>query len=596
MHPGVYLSTDLIDCTTETETLDFSWDIERSPGGTMKRRKLEFMKKYYPFLVVFCLVLLYLAAIWLRPPFHPGETRELEIAREIASGNDWIPRLNGFPCHETPLLGALVNGLFMKWFGETPGAARLPGALVTLASAGLLYCLCRRSEEERVGRVAAVIFLLSGLVFLGGTWGMAGALFRFSFLLTMTMFFFACREKLLLRRFGLLTFAGFGMGMAILSGGFPGVVLPLATLVLFLLWQNEWKRIFTLPWIPLIWAFVIAGPTGGAASLQNSGEPLGFLLMNAPVAEASFWLALPIVIAGALPWILFLPGVIAGYRGHCGEAFRTPLLRYAVCMGGAGGILLAFSVTGWSSAPVLLPSFPAFAILFAWGLVRYAQSGKLFRETDRVLRLILFCGIPALVVLFAIQVFNRWLPGRVPAELLLYRSRENFYFPVFAAMVFLIWVGMALGTREAWAKFACFCVAVGFIFLAHPALLPPHLIVDRTPVDFIVRESRRALTPETLVLADSGMASATAWALRRADIGIYGNPGEFAARMESAGPGRFYSQDRLAAIIQSGVQPVLIVTDSEKLVREMPAALEKSYRRRGGLFIIHYRKQGEANL
>ena len=187
------------------------------------------------------------------------------------------------------------------------------------------------------------------------------------------------------------------------------------------------------------------------------------------------------------------------------------------------------------------------------------------------------------------EVLAFFLPALKPKE-------RRWVVPTVAAMVFLIWVGMALGTREAWAKFACFCVAVGFIFLAHPALLPPHLIVDRTPVDFIVRESRRALTPETLVLADSGMASATAWALRRADIGIYGNPGEFAAGMESAGPGRFYSQDRLAAIIQSGVQPVLIVTDSEKLVREMPAALEKSYRRRGGLFIIHYRKQGEANL
>ncbi len=580
----------------KTETLDFGGDAKRSRDGTMERRNLKLMKKYYPFLAVLCLVLLYLGSIWLRPPFHPGETREFEIAREIASGNDWIPRLNGFSCHETPLLGALVNGLFMKWFGETPGAARLPGALVTLASAGLLYCLCRRSGEERVGRIAAVIFLLSGLVFLGGTWGTSGALFSFFFLLTMTMFFFACREKLLLRRFALLAFAGIGMGMAILAGGFPGVVLPLAALVLFLLWQNEWKRIFTLSWIPLVWAFVIAGPTGGAVSLRNSGALLEFLMIHSPVANASFWLALPIVIAGMLPWILFLPGVIAGYRGRCGEAFRMPLLRFAVCMGGAGLVLLSFSVTGWGAASMLLPCFPAFAILLAWGLVRYAQSGKLYRETDRVLRMILFGGIPALAVLFAIQVINRWLPGRVPAELLLYRSGENFYFPVFAALVFLIWVGMALGAKEAGAKFACFCVAVGFVFLAFPALLPPHLIVDRTPVDFIVRESRRTLTPETLVLADESMTSAVAWALRRADIGIYGNPGELAAGMEPQGPGRVYSPDRVAGIIENGTQPVLIVTDSEKLVREMPATSGKSYRRRGGLFIVHYQKPGEPNL
>ncbi|MBS1369330.1 MAG: phospholipid carrier-dependent glycosyltransferase [Lentisphaeria bacterium] len=562
------------------------------------------MKKYYPFLVVLCFVLLYLGSIWQRPLFIPDETRYLEVPREmLATGNFVVPHLNGLPYFEKPVMGYWLNAAAMKMFGEVPGAVRFMGALGTLLSGALLYLLCRRAGDERLGRAAAMIFLLSGLVFAVGTYGVLDAQLCCFISLTMTMFYFGCTERTRWKQAGYLALAGVGAGLAFLTKGLLAFVLPAVAAVPFLIWQKEWKRIFTLPWIPLGAAVLVAAPWAVAVHRADPDfwhqffwiehVQRGTTGMGANDDRSQpFWFYIPVVIGGLLPWLLLAPGIWLGFRGKVREAFRNPLLRYAACMGGVWFVL--FSAAGGKLATYVLPCFPAYAILIAWGLVHYAESGRLYREVDWVFRLILRCFIPALVLLFGIQVFNRWVPGKVPAGLLLYRPGENFYFPVFAVMVFLIWIAMAMEARRAGYKFTCFCVAIGFIALAYPAALPPHLVANITPVRFIAEESQKVLTPETLVLADDRMAVATAWALRRSDIGVYRKKGELAYGLDRPeGQGRFYAPEDLASLVREGNRPVLIVTGSEKRVREMPASPEKSYRRRGRLFIVHYRKTGE---
>ena len=139
------------------------------------------MKKYVPLLVVACFLVLYLGSIWQRPLFIPEETRYAEVPREmIASGDFIVPHLNGLPYFEKPVLGYWMNAAAMMLFGEVPGAVRIMGALCTLLSAVLIWLLCRRAGEEKTGRVAAVVFLLSGLVFAIGTYGVLDAHLSFS--------------------------------------------------------------------------------------------------------------------------------------------------------------------------------------------------------------------------------------------------------------------------------------------------------------------------------------------------------------------------------------------------------------------------------
>ena len=202
--------------------------------------------------------------------------------------------------------------------------------------------------------------------------------------------------------------------------------------------------------------------------------------------------------------------------------------------------------------------------------------------------------LPALIVLFALQAFNLFVPGRIPQKFLLYWRGENFFLPVIAVMVLLLWLRMAQEVKSAGLKFACFCVGIGFAAFAYPVMIPPHLVRHIAPVDFIIRSTAKAAEPGLLVMADDRMAVATAWALRSDGIGVYRKKGELAYGLDRPeGRGRFYTPERLKELVEEGKKPILVVTGSDKRVREMPAVPERSVYGSGGVFLVHYRPRGE---
>lgn len=560
------------------------------------------MKKYIPILAVTGFILLYLGSIWVRPLYLPDETRYAEIPREmIATGDFIVPKLNGLHYFEKPVMGYWMNAGAMQVFGETAGAVRFMGALCTLLSALLIWLLCRRTGEERAGWIAAAVFLLSGLVFAVGTYGVLDAHLSFFVMLTMTAFYYAYTEKNLWKQTGYLAVAGAGVGLAFLTKGLLGFVLPAVAIGPFLLWQKEWKRLFTLPWVPLVIALLVLAPWTlavhhadpdfwhqfiGVEHFQRFSSGQG---ANDDRSQP-FWYFLPVLLGGLLPWTLFLPAVWFGYRGKARELFRTPLLRFCICMGAVWFVL--FSISSGKLGTYILPCFPAYAILIAVGLVRYAESGKTFREADWVLKVLFRVLLPALILLFILQTVNRFAPGRIPEKLLLYWRGENYLSPVLILMVLLIWIRMAQEMKTAKLKFACFCMGIGFAAFSYPVLIPPHLVRDIAPEAFIRHQAAQWLTPDTLILADDRTAAAVAWALRRNDIGVYRKKGELAYGLDRPeGQGRFYALEDLTMLAKEKKRPVLMVTRSRKRVTEIPGW--SSIASDGGVYLVHFGLQGE---
>lgn len=470
--------------------------------------------------------------------------------------------------------------------------------------AGLLWLLCRRADEEKIGRVAAVVFLLSGLVFAVGTYGVLDAQFSFFVTLTMTMFYFAWTEKSRWKQAGFLALAGIGTGLAFLTKGLLGFVLPVLAAVPFLIWQKEWKRILFLPWIPLAAALLVLAPW---SIMVHRADPdfwpqfLGvehfqrFFSGRGANDDRSqpFWFFLPVVIGGCCPGC-FSFRRSARLSRPVREAFRNPLLRYAACMGGVW--LLFFSVSSGKLATYVLPCFPAYAVLIAWGLVRYAETGKTFREADWALRILFRCLLPALVVLFAVQAFNLFVPGKIPQHYLLFWRGENFFLPVIALMVFLLWIWMAKEAREPVYKSSA--SALRSVLRRWLTRSPFRTIwCGRSPpVDFLARNAGKFLTSDTLILADDRMAVVAAWTFRRSDIGVYYKKGELAYGLDRPeGEGRFYTKDALAELVRKTERPILVVTGSEKRARESRSP-EKSYRRSGDLFLVITDERRETSM
>ncbi|MDR2697576.1 MAG: glycosyltransferase family 39 protein, partial [Holophagales bacterium] len=88
--------------------------------------------------------------LFLRPLWQPDEGRYAEIPREMIATGDWLtPHLNGVLYFEKPPLQYWLSAIFMKLFGESAFAARLPLALAAFLTMYAVWRLARRLGSIR---------------------------------------------------------------------------------------------------------------------------------------------------------------------------------------------------------------------------------------------------------------------------------------------------------------------------------------------------------------------------------------------------------------------------------------------------------------
>jgi len=91
------------------------------------------------------------------PLLEPDEGRNAEVAREMATTNDYVlPRLNGLPYLDKPVLFFAVGAAFMEVLGPSEFAARLPSLLFTLGTVVLVWGFGRRHFDHDTALTAAV--------------------------------------------------------------------------------------------------------------------------------------------------------------------------------------------------------------------------------------------------------------------------------------------------------------------------------------------------------------------------------------------------------------------------------------------------------
>ncbi len=573
----------------------------RCAGFGMRQGKV--MRRYWKYAVVFLFGVIYLGTVWQRPLFAPDEFRYSEIPREMIASGDWVvPRLAGMPYFEKPILGYWLNAAAMKLVGEQPAACRLPGALAMLLTAGVIWLFCRRANAPKPAMVAPVVFLLSGLVFGVGTYGVLDPPLTFFLTLTMTMLYFAWGEKRRLRQAGYLALAGVGCGLAFLTKGFLAFALPGVAMFAFLLWQKEWKRLFTLPWIPLIFALLVAAPWAIAVHRAAPDFWHHFIVIEhfqraqtgASLGDERgepFWYYLPVLAAGLLPWLFFLPAFFRPWREHWRTYLSQPFLRFCVCCAGLWFVL--FSIVSSKLGTYILPCFPWLAVLVGWGLLQYAGRGD-FRTADRVVNWVIRVLLPLPVGLFLWQTIGRFTDW-IPADWMVYSRNENYFLPVLAVMVMLIWFKLAAKETVPARKFAYFCAGIGFVALAVHSSMPMRFLEKQNQAAFLRNPAVAAYLsqPGVTLAADSTLATAASWVLRRDDLLIYEKPGEFLYGIEHGGADRHLTPAGLAERLEKG-EPVLVLLASGRRNREMPSPAGRTrVRIKSGRFYAVYYPGGE---
>ncbi len=344
-------------------------------------------EKHYPLILIVLSSLLFFFELGARDFWAPVEPRYGEIVRVMFAKGEWIvPTVNGGLYTDKPMLFfwlALIASNLCG--GVSEWTVRVPAALGGVGFILSTYFFGRDFFTPRIGIIAATILATTMRVVWEARWAHVDMLFCCWFLLAV---YFASRT-FLGKDYGYgILFAYAFMGLAVLTKGLIGVVLPGLVFGSFMLVRRDWRMIgaaklhlgipifllVTVPWFYLvqqatdgrwlsefIYIHHLKRYTAGAGHRQ----PAYYYLTTLP--------------ADFLPWTIFaIPALIA--RWPFRQAFKDPSSQLCLCWFLA--IFLFFTVSDTKRDLYLLPLLPVVALfvacyLDALGAERDAPGGYL---------------------------------------------------------------------------------------------------------------------------------------------------------------------------------------------------------------------------
>ena len=340
-------------------------------------------------LLCFGVALLYGPHLSRRALWSPDEGRYAEIPREMVATGDWVtPRLNGVKYFEKPPLFYWIEAGALRLFGPEEWAVRLAPAFFALLGVLAVYIAGRRLFGRRAGLWAGVVLATIPLWFgLGEAVTLDMAVSAF---LTVTLLAFLLASRAAdprERRLWIWVFYG-AAALATLTKGLIGIVIPGMVLVPWMLATRDWRDwrdwrlvrlalspagigLFLLIAVP--WHLLVAWTNPEFAWFYFIHEH--FLRYTTKVHKRyePIWFFLPILLAGMLPWTVFLPRAIRdAWRARQDTEERRTVLFLLLW---AGLVFGFFSLSDSKLVPYILPVLPPLALLLGRDLARAWETG-----------------------------------------------------------------------------------------------------------------------------------------------------------------------------------------------------------------------------
>ncbi|HJO95491.1 MAG TPA: phospholipid carrier-dependent glycosyltransferase [Victivallales bacterium] len=520
------------------------------------------MEKYsnggfkYSFFVFIFFILVYLIPLGISPLVEPDETRYAEIPREMIVNDNWVvPYMDGIRYYQKPVLAYWMNAISELIFGYNAFAVRLASALTTGLAALLIYFFVRNFLKDKfIAALSSLVFLSFGMVLGIGTFAVLDA--QTSFFLTgaLIMFYFAYKSKSQWTCNIFLALSGLFTGGGFMTKGFLVFAVMAFAVAPFLIWEKKWKRMFTMMWVPIIFAIGISLPWAIAVYLRAPDfwkyfffdqNVKRYFTDTAGQHPEPLWFLLPILIAGTLPWTIQLPSIVLGLRKN--NFFKHPLMRYGICW-----VVLPFIFFSFCSGKLptyVLPCFPPLAVFTAYGLYLYLKkdiNGKIFSYTLKFLAIVFFIGGVGFI-LYQLIAFTGKIPG-------LYLPNEYWKWIIafIAILIFIYFVKCSLKSKNIQNKLFLFAIAPIAIMAIKSVVIPDQIMYGKEQGKFILAQAKY-IQPDTMVLAYPNMLHSVSWYLKRDNIYVYGNTGEFSHGLNYPDAKyRFISTKKLQELIKSG--------------------------------------------
>ncbi|MDZ7280265.1 lipid IV(A) 4-amino-4-deoxy-L-arabinosyltransferase [Pantoea eucrina] len=469
-------------------------------------------------LLVALFALYYLIPIEFRSLWQPDETRYAEISREMLMRGDWIvPHFFDLRYFEKPIAGYWVNNIGQWLFGHTNFGVRAGSIFCTTLTAMLVYWLAQQMFASRkVALTASVIFLTSLLVYGIGTYAVLDPILQLWLIAAMCSYWYAAQAVTTRQRFIGYLLLGLACAMGFMTKGFLALAVPVLAIVPWALWQRRIGEL--LRWGPFTVLVAAAASAPWALAIhRQEGDFWHYFFWVEHIQrfaeadaqhKAPFWYYIPVLLAGAMPWLALLPGSLkSAWQQRSDHAGGAYLLSWVVLP------FVFFSIAKGKLPTYILPCFAPLALLMA----HYAQkaSARAFRVNGWIN--LLFGIVTTLITLLVIAP---WGIAKHPV----YGSDDTTAL-VCATLAFAGWGIMgALSLKSGRWQFAALCplalaLLVGFAI--------PHKVRDSKQPQSFVQAIHRQLADSRYVLVDNpGIAAAVSWEARRSDITFFDAKGE----------------------------------------------------------------------
>jgi 4-amino-4-deoxy-L-arabinose transferase-like glycosyltransferase len=317
--------------------------------------------------------LLYLALLGVRPLFNPDEGRYVDIPAEMLASGDYIlPHLNGLAYLEKPPLQYWLSAATLAAFGHNEWAGRLVAALAALLGTLTVLKLGTRLYDPVRARFAAAMTGSMLLYVLMGQLTTLDMLLSTWLTIAIAAFCLAQSDRSNnaagTRQWMLVCWAA--MGLATLTKGLIGILIPGSILVLYTLLQRDWstwrhlhmgKGLLLLGALVVPWFVLVERAYPGAFDFLIIREHFQRYLTKMHDRYEPWWFFIEIIVAGTLPW---LPQVVRAYatgwranRAH-GQFDAERVLWITAVF-----IVAFFSLSDSKLGPYVLPVLPALALL-----------------------------------------------------------------------------------------------------------------------------------------------------------------------------------------------------------------------------------------
>lgn len=302
---------------------------------------------------------------------NPDEVFYSLSAKEMIQHKTWlVPQMFSQPQFEKPILTFWLLRLSFCLFGITSFAARFPPALFAMLGCLTVYYFCQIAYKNKDKSFLCALILMSSGLYIGlARFLLTDMIFSILILMSLAAFYTGYINPNYKTK-GILLFFIFS-ALAVLTKGLLGVVIPILTIVAFLIMQKNLKFLKTQTtfWGSIV--FLILALPWYVFMIKKFGQ--SFIseffyndhirrILEAEHSSSDTWYFYPLIMTlGMLPWTVFVVSSLAWLIRLCQEKSIDPVYHFL-----SSWILVVFVVFQMAHsklASYIFPLMPALAII-----------------------------------------------------------------------------------------------------------------------------------------------------------------------------------------------------------------------------------------